>query len=120
MQQIPEARDAVSLERARTRLAHSSTQVGMDKLRKALCDPARLQIVEALSAGDICVSDLAMAIHRAPAATSQHLRVLRDLGLVDSRRRGTTMYYHLTEDSVTKHLEHVLHSLGATETKQSA
>jgi ArsR family transcriptional regulator len=83
----------------------------MARLRKALCDPARLQIVEALGAGEICVGDLALVIDRAPAATSQHLRVLRELGLVEPRRHGTTMYYALTDSAATHELSAVLDSL---------
>jgi len=67
----------------------------MDRLRKVLCDPARLEIVQALSAGELCVNDLALAINRAPAATSQHLRVLRDAGIVSARRRGRAVIYSL-------------------------
>jgi ArsR family transcriptional regulator len=82
----------------------------MDRLRKVLCDPARLEIVQALSAGELCVNDLALAINRAPAATSQHLRVLRALDVVDSVRQGTSVYYHLKQKAGTE-LEGVLNSL---------
>jgi DNA-binding transcriptional ArsR family regulator len=113
------AKDPVKLERARTRLARNTVQNGMARLRKALCDPARLQIIEALSTGEICVGDLALAISRAPAATSQHLRVLRDLGLVEPRRRGTTIYYRLQDNDATKQLEAVLASLQAPEAESA-
>ncbi|MBV8085522.1 MAG: winged helix-turn-helix transcriptional regulator [Chloroflexi bacterium] len=114
------AKDPVKLERARTRLARHTVQNGMARLRKALCDPARLQIIEALTTGDICVGDLALAISRAPAATSQHLRVLRDLGLVEPHRRGTTIYYGLQENDATKQLEAVLTTLAAQPEEESA
>jgi DNA-binding transcriptional ArsR family regulator len=91
----------------------------MSRLRKALCDPARLQIIEALTAGDLCVNDLALAIQRAPAATSQHLRVLRELDLVDSSRKATTVYYSLKSGAATQ-LQAVLNSLAAAPDEASA
>ncbi|HLY64370.1 MAG TPA: metalloregulator ArsR/SmtB family transcription factor [Chloroflexota bacterium] len=91
----------------------------MARLRKALCDPARLEIIEALSVTDLCVNDVALAINRAPAATSQHLRVLRDLQLVDTRRRGTTIYYRLHPGAATQ-LESVLDCLAVLPTEHTA
>ena len=115
----PPPKDPVKFERARRRLARDKTQLAMARLRKALCDPARLQIVEALTAGDICVNDLALVILRAPAATSQHLRVLRELGLVENIRRGTTIYYRLKPGAATTQLEGVLASLAATPAEET-
>jgi DNA-binding transcriptional ArsR family regulator len=103
-------KDPIKLERARGRLSRDHAQMGMARLRKALCDPARLQIIEALSAGALCVNDIALAINRAPPATSQHLRVLRDLDLVAGARRGTMIYYSLKPGAATQ-LEKVLSSL---------
>jgi ArsR family transcriptional regulator, arsenate/arsenite/antimonite-responsive transcriptional repressor len=105
-------RDPIKLQQARVRLSRNRAQLGMARLRKALCDPARLQIIEALSGGALCVNDLALAIERAPAATSQHLRVLRELDLVAGARRGTSIYYSLTPGAATQ-LEGVLSSLAA-------
>lgn len=84
----------------------------MGRLRKAICDPARLEIIRALACGQLCVNDLSLAINRAPAATSQHLRVLRELGLVSRERRGTTIYYSLNKDQTTA-LQRVFSSLAA-------
>ncbi len=108
-----EAKDPISLERARRRLQGENGSRAMQRLRKILCDPARLSIVEALSAAELCVNDLALAIDRAPAATSQHLKVLRDLDLVNSRRHGTAVYYRLNP-SATRKLAGVLQSLAAS------
>jgi ArsR family transcriptional regulator len=102
----------MSLDRARKRIAGQSADSTMQRLRKVLRDPARLRILEALAATELCVNDLALAIDRAPAATSQHLRVLRDLALVEGHRRGTAMYYRLTPGA-TKRLAGVLRSIAA-------
>ncbi|HLG73003.1 MAG TPA: metalloregulator ArsR/SmtB family transcription factor [Chloroflexota bacterium] len=103
-------KDPISFDRARRRLSGNRTQRGMQQLRKVICDPARLGIIEALSASELCVNDLSLAIDRAPAATSQHLRVLRNMDLVAGRRRGTTVYYSLKPGTAAE-LEHVLSSI---------
>ena len=105
-------RDPIRLAQARSRLSRNKAQLAMARLRRALCDPVRLLIIEALSDGPLCVTDLSLAIGRAPAATSQHLRVLRDLELVAGARRGTAIYYSLKPGAATQ-LESVLSSLAA-------
>jgi DNA-binding transcriptional ArsR family regulator len=57
------------------------------------------------------VGDLAAAIDRAPAATSQQLRVLRELGLVEGARKGTVIYYQLSTSPSTEHVEGLLQAL---------
>jgi len=42
------------------------------------------------------VGDLASILDRSKSATSQHLRVLRDGGVVSARRRGRVVMYSLT------------------------
>ena len=112
-------KDPIRLERARESLAQDKVRNGMRKLRKALCDPVRLEIIRALTAGPLCVNDLSIAIKRAPAATSQHLRVLRDLDLVDRERRGTTIYYRLSPTQAGR-LQSVFNSLSEVDDEKSA
>ena len=106
---------ALEVQRARRRLANSDVQRGMAQLRKALCDPARLEIVEALTGGEMSVGDIAVAIDRLPAATSQHLRVLRELDLVQGNRRGTSVYYRLKDNETAERLEDILRRLASSE-----
>jgi DNA-binding transcriptional ArsR family regulator len=81
--------------RARRQLTAPPREEVLDRIRKAVCDVARLRILQALGAGPLSVDDLALVIERAPPATSQHLRVLRRLGLVEGQRRGTAVEYRL-------------------------
>jgi ArsR family transcriptional regulator len=64
--------------------------------QRALCDPTRAQIVRALGVGPLAVTDLTRVIGRQRTVTSQHLRVLREAGLVEARRQGRSVYYRLT------------------------
>lgn len=64
---------------------------------KALADPTRLAVAAALLAGDeLCVCDMAWVIGHAQNLASHHLRVLRAVGLVTSRRDGKLVMYRLT------------------------
>jgi len=54
----------------------------------ALADPTRRRILEHLSDGDLCVTDLARPYSMSLPAVSKHLRVLEKAGLVHRRRRG--------------------------------
>ena len=108
-------RDPAQVARARKRLTPPAAQATFERVQKVLCDPARLKIIQALTAGALCVDDLATVIERAPAATSQHLRVLRGVQLIEGNRRGRTIYYQLRPGPVEGHLTAVLQALGSDE-----
>jgi len=66
---------------------------------KALGDPTRSKLVYALSLGELCVSDLAVALGASLSATSHQLRILRDLDIVRVRRAGRSQLYALNEEA---------------------
>lgn len=65
---------------------------------KALADPTRLMLADALREGPLCVCDLAWVAERAHSLVSHHVRVLRRAGLVDAERDGKMMMYVLTDE----------------------
>jgi ArsR family transcriptional regulator len=68
---------------------------------KALGDPTRVAIVNRLASCDeCCVCDLNDAFDLSQPTISHHLKVLRDAGLVESSRRGTSSYYRLVTGAV--------------------
>jgi DNA-binding transcriptional ArsR family regulator len=67
----------------------------VQSVRDIICEPTRTQIVRALTPGPLAVGELATILGRSKSATSQHLRVLRDAGIVSARRRGRTVMYSL-------------------------
>jgi len=72
---------------------------------KALGDPTRLKMVMALAGGEMCVCDLAAFLGLTESAVSHHLRRLKDLALVKSRRDGQILYYSLDDEHVSKILK---------------
>jgi ArsR family transcriptional regulator len=68
---------------------------------KALADPTRVAIVNRLaSCAECCVCDLNDAFDLSQPTISHHLKVLRDAGLVESSRRGTSAFYRLVPGAV--------------------
>jgi DNA-binding transcriptional ArsR family regulator len=60
----------------------------LDRTFAALADPTRRRILEHLSHGDRCVTDLARPYSMSLPAVSKHLRVLERAGLIRRKRRG--------------------------------
>jgi len=67
----------------------------------ALADGTRRAIVMRLAEGELAVGELAAVLPVSQPAVSQHLKVLKDLGLVSDRAEGTKRFYRLNEAGVT-------------------
>ena len=67
---------------------------------RALADPKRLCVLESLAIGELSVSDLSSRVGCQVPNMSQHLAVLRNVGLVTSRREGNTILYRLADQRV--------------------
>jgi ArsR family transcriptional regulator, lead/cadmium/zinc/bismuth-responsive transcriptional repressor len=80
---------------ARAALLDAGAVSLLARAKPAICDPTRAQIVRALSIGPLPVTDLTRVIGRQRTVTSQHLRVLREAGLVETRREGRMVVYRL-------------------------
>ena len=72
----------------------------VQSLLKALADPNRLQIIEALSSGERCVCDLTSDLGLAQSRLSFHLKVLKQCGLLSDRQSGRWVYYRLQPDVI--------------------
>ncbi len=66
----------------------------------ALADPTRRRIVESLAAGECAFGDLAGQFDMSRPAVSQHLRVLREAGLVRVRKDAQRRIYRLNADGL--------------------
>jgi len=64
-------------------------------LLDALAEPTRRAIVERLVAAPCSVTDIARDMPISRSAVSQHLQILKSVGLVDDRAEGTRRVYHV-------------------------
>jgi ArsR family transcriptional regulator, lead/cadmium/zinc/bismuth-responsive transcriptional repressor len=67
---------------------------------RAAGDPARLRLLGLLTGGELCVSEIAEVTHESMPTVSQRLKVLRQEGLVSSRREGKHIMYALADQHV--------------------
>ncbi|NWG15296.1 MAG: winged helix-turn-helix transcriptional regulator [Chloroflexi bacterium] len=62
---------------------------------RALAHPVRLHILDLLRGGEICVCQIEAALGKRQAYISQQLMVLREAGLVETRKEGLQVFYRL-------------------------
>lgn len=72
---------------------------------KGLADPKRLLIINALREGERSVSDICEELAIPQANISQHLSILREKGLVRSRKDGQWVYYSLASPKIAQAMD---------------
>jgi DNA-binding transcriptional ArsR family regulator len=73
----------------------------------ALGDPTRQAILDRLATGPMAVGQLADALPVSRPAVSQHLKVLKDVGLVFDRQKGTRRVYQVDPEALAKLRRHL-------------
>jgi ArsR family transcriptional regulator len=90
------------VRRAAAALADRATYRGLADLFGALADPTRASIVHLLLDHELCTADMALVLGLKAPAASQHLRILRGLRLVRTRRDGRLVLYRLDDTHVAQ------------------
>jgi rhodanese-related sulfurtransferase/DNA-binding transcriptional ArsR family regulator len=72
------------------------------RIGKVVCHGHRLELLEYLAQGERTVDGLAKLTGLSVANTSQHLRVMRQSGLVEARKDGLYVYYSLADDEIVR------------------
>ncbi len=83
-----------------SRISTESDRQRFAAVGRALADPKRLCVLEALASGERSVSELSREAGCQVPNMSQHLSVLRTAGLVATRREGNTIYYRVADPRV--------------------
>ncbi|MBA2176579.1 winged helix-turn-helix transcriptional regulator [Halobacillus locisalis] len=79
---------------------------------KLMGDKTRLTILGMVKSGECCVCEFVEVLQMSQPSVSQHLRKLRDAGLVKERRNGQWIFYSLnTEHVAYSMVEHVLEQI---------
>jgi ArsR family transcriptional regulator len=67
---------------------------GILEIFKALADEGRLRILRSIDQAELSVAELVQALEMPQSTVSRHLKPMREAGLVESRREGTSVYYN--------------------------
>lgn len=81
------------------------------KVMKALSDPNRVKIIKMLQNKMMCVCEMQEALQIAQPSVSKHLKILEDAGLVDFKKDGMWVNYHLTDGRSTPYAASLLGNL---------
>ena len=88
--------------------------IRLARVLKVLSVPARVRIAQLLKGRALCVNALAAQLDITQGAVSQHLRVMRDAGLVTDEKRGYFVHYCLNELTLDAWREAILELLDPT------
>ncbi len=99
-------------------------QTHLLSIYKALGDECRLRILRAVSQAELSVAELVRILGLPQSTVSRHLKPLRESGLLETRRNGTSVFYHRGPAFVDPDLSQVIENSlleipGATEDKAS-
>ena len=64
-------------------------------IMESLSDPIRVNILELMINGEICVCDIVKATGMSQSKISYHIKILKDSGLISDRQEGRWVYYKL-------------------------
>ena len=78
------------------------------ELFKVFGDSTRIRILFVLFEAEVCVCDLAEALHMTQSAISHQLKILKQSRLVKSRRVGKSVFYSLADNHVRKIIDNGL------------
>lgn len=97
---------AITCQANERKLRESLGEVtGLSELFRAMSDETRTKILHLLSQEELCVCDLAHLLQMTLPAISHHLRLLKTMRLVSSRRSGKQVFYALDDHHVLSLLE---------------
>jgi len=78
----------------------------LHKLHASIChtlaNPKRLEIIDKLRVGELSVTELVEALEISQSNLSQHLSVMRQRGIVTTRREGLNVFYRLSNSKITQ------------------
>ncbi len=74
---------------------------------KALSDETRLRILCLLKGGEKCVCEIVGFLNLPQNLVSHHLKVLKDAGLVESRKSGLQVFYKSKDANVQKYINYL-------------
>lgn len=68
------------------------------RMFKAFCDEKRLDILTQLREEELCATELCEKLNIGQSTLSHHMKILCDSGIVDIRKKGTFVYYSVSDE----------------------
>jgi len=82
------------------------TEQNLYKLHAGICNilsnPKRLEIIDILRSSEMSVTELAVALEISQSNLSQHLALMRQQGILTTRRKGLNVFYSLSNPKITQ------------------
>jgi len=75
------------------------------KILKALADETRIKIIQCLLDGEKCACSVVPNVNKAQPTVSQHLKILEEAGILESRRVGTNIWYKIRSKKARQIIE---------------
>jgi DNA-binding transcriptional ArsR family regulator len=95
----------VAVRKVLKQMPSESVLVDLAEFFKLFSDKTRVGILLALSLSEMCVCDLSMLLKMKQPAISQHLKILRHMRMVRTRRDGKAVYYNLDDEHIRSMLD---------------
>ncbi|MBQ2940685.1 MAG: metalloregulator ArsR/SmtB family transcription factor [Clostridia bacterium] len=90
-----------------TELSESSSFLPASELFKIISDSSRLKILWLLFHREECVINISALTEMSSPAVSHHLGILKNAGLIESRRCGKEVYYKAADSETSRHLHKI-------------
>ncbi len=75
---------------------------GVTTLLQSVAHPIRLKVLCVLIEGEKSVSELLEGLNTSPSNISQHLAILKNRNILDSRKKANLIYYRIVDPSIEK------------------
>jgi DNA-binding transcriptional ArsR family regulator len=98
----PPSHPAPPADGSATHVRSDPVYVVKARLFRTLGHPVRIRIIELLLDGERTVGEVQAALALDSSGTSQHLAALRQHGVLESRRAGTSVYYRIRDPRVSQ------------------
>ena len=74
---------------------------------KALADPTRLKILECIEKSERCICEIIPYTGKSQPCVSQHLKVMKNAGIIDERKEGTKIMIKASNNDIFKVIKQV-------------
>ena len=88
------------VQKVNSRMPDEDELYDLAELFKVFGDSTRIRILYVLFEEELCVCDIAQTLSMTQSAISHQLRILKQSGLVKTRREGKQVFYSLADDHV--------------------